>query len=77
MSVRAKRIRSSPSRDHLLAEVMRRCFQQLAQHLDARKHFDDAHQDLRLLKADELLALYEAVFGVTDLIDKPDTQSPI
>ena len=29
-----------PSRDHLLAEVMRRCFQQFAQHLDARKHFD-------------------------------------
>ena len=38
-----------PSRDHLLAEVMRRCFQQFAQHLDARKHFDDAHQDLESL----------------------------
>jgi AcrR family transcriptional regulator len=38
-----------PSRDHLLAEVMRRCFQQFAQHLDARKHFDDPHQDLESL----------------------------
>jgi len=28
---------------------MRRCFQQLAQHLDARKHFDDPHQDLESL----------------------------
>ena len=38
-----------PSRDHLLAEVMRRCFQQFAQHLDAREHFDDAYQDLESL----------------------------
>ena len=38
-----------PSRDHLLAEVMRRCFQQFAQHLDGRKHFDDPHQDLESL----------------------------
>jgi AcrR family transcriptional regulator len=38
-----------PSRDHLLAEVMRRCFQQFAQHLDARKHFDEPHQDLESL----------------------------
>ena len=38
-----------PSRDHLLAEVMRRSFRQFAQHLDARKHFDDAHQDLESL----------------------------
>ena len=38
-----------PSRDHLLAEVMRRCFQQFAQHLDARKHFDDPHRDLESL----------------------------
>lgn len=38
-----------PSRDHLLAEVMRRCFQQFAQHLDAREHFDDAHRDLESL----------------------------
>ena len=38
-----------PSRDHLLAEVMRRSFQQFAQHLDAREHFDDAYQDLESL----------------------------
>ena len=38
-----------PSRDHLLAEVMRRSFQQFAQHLDAREHFDDPLQDLESL----------------------------
>jgi AcrR family transcriptional regulator len=35
-----------PSRDHLLAEVMRRCFEGFAAHLDAREHFDDPQQDL-------------------------------
>jgi AcrR family transcriptional regulator len=34
------------SRDHLLAEVVRRSFEQFAQHLDAREHFDDPLQDL-------------------------------
>jgi AcrR family transcriptional regulator len=38
-----------PSRDHLLAEVMRRCFQRFAAHLDARPHFDDPEQDLESL----------------------------
>ena len=38
-----------PSRDHLLAEVMRRSFQQFAQHLDAREHCDDPFQDLESL----------------------------
>jgi AcrR family transcriptional regulator len=38
-----------PSRDHLLAEVMRRSFQQFAQHLDAREHFDEPYQDLESL----------------------------
>ena len=38
-----------PSRDHLLAEVMRRCFEQFAAHLDAREHFADPHQDLESL----------------------------
>ena len=38
-----------PSRDHLLAEVMRCSFQQFAQHLDARVHFDDAQKDLESL----------------------------
>jgi AcrR family transcriptional regulator len=38
-----------PSRDHLLAEVMRRCFQRFAAHLDARQPFDDPAQDLESL----------------------------
>ncbi len=38
-----------PSRDHLLAEVMRRCFRQFAAHLDARARFDDPAQDLESL----------------------------
>lgn len=38
-----------PSRDHLLAEVMRRCFQRFAQYLDTRTHFDDPERDLRSL----------------------------
>ena len=38
-----------PSRDHLLAEVMRRCFQRFAAHLDARVHHEDAAADLEAL----------------------------
>lgn len=38
-----------PSRDHLLAEVMRRCFQRFAAHLDARPRHDDPAQDLESL----------------------------
>ncbi len=38
-----------PSRDHLLAEVMRRCFQRFAAHLDARERFDEPAQDLESL----------------------------
>lgn len=38
-----------PSRDHLLSEVMRRCFQGFAAHLDARTRFDDPEQDLESL----------------------------
>jgi AcrR family transcriptional regulator len=38
-----------PSRDHLLAEVMRRCFQRFAAYLDARPRFDDPVQDLESL----------------------------
>lgn len=37
------------SRDHLLAEVMRRCFEGFAAHLDARHHFEDPEQDLESL----------------------------
>jgi AcrR family transcriptional regulator len=37
------------SRDHLLAEVMRRCFQRFAAHLDAREHFDAPADDLASL----------------------------
>ncbi len=38
-----------PSRDHLLAEVMRRCFERFARHLDARERFDDPQADLASL----------------------------
>jgi len=38
-----------PSRDHLLAEVMRRCFETFAAHLDGRRHFDDPRADLESL----------------------------
>jgi AcrR family transcriptional regulator len=38
-----------PSRDHLLSEVMRRCFQRFAQHLDSRARFEDPAQDLESL----------------------------
>lgn len=38
-----------PSRDHLLAEVLRRCLEQFAEHLDARRHFDDPYRDLESL----------------------------
>ena len=38
-----------PSRDHLLAEVMRRCFQRFAAHLDARPRHDDPERDLESL----------------------------
>jgi AcrR family transcriptional regulator len=41
--------RHYPSRDHLLAEVMRRCFQRFATHLDARPRFDDPQLDLESL----------------------------
>jgi AcrR family transcriptional regulator len=35
-----------PSRDHLLAEVIRRCFENFARDLDAREHHDDPEADL-------------------------------
>ena len=38
-----------PSRDHLLSEVMRRCFQRFAAHLDDRPRFADPAQDLESL----------------------------
>jgi AcrR family transcriptional regulator len=38
-----------PSRDHLLAEVMRRCFQRFAAYLDARPRANDPRQDLEAL----------------------------
>lgn len=38
-----------PSRDHLLAEVMRRCFQSFAENLDARERFDDPTMELNAL----------------------------
>jgi AcrR family transcriptional regulator len=41
--------RHYPSRDHLLAEVMRRCFESFAQSLDDRERFDDPSADLHSL----------------------------
>lgn len=38
-----------PSRDHLLAEVMRRCFERFAHHLDTRERFEDPQADLASL----------------------------
>lgn len=38
-----------PSRDHLLAEVMRRCFSSFAQSLDARPRHDEPDKDLESL----------------------------
>lgn len=38
-----------PSRDHLLAEVVRRCFVRFAEHLDRRKRFDAPEKDLESL----------------------------
>jgi AcrR family transcriptional regulator len=38
-----------PSRDHLLAEVMRRCFERFAEHLDARPRFAAPEADLESL----------------------------
>ena len=41
--------RHYPSRDHLLAEVMRRCYEQFAHHLDARQRDPDPHLELHSL----------------------------
>lgn len=38
-----------PSKDHLLAEVVRRCFEQFSRYLDSRQHFDMPHEDLASL----------------------------
>ena len=38
-----------PSREHLLAEVVRRCFESFAQYLDGRVHADDPQVELRAL----------------------------
>lgn len=41
--------RHYPSRDHLLAEVMRRCFEHFSRHLDARARSDDPRAELESL----------------------------
>ena len=41
--------RHFPTREHLLAEVMRRCYAQFAEHLQARAPQPDAHADLHAL----------------------------
>lgn len=60
-----------PSRDHLLTEVMRRCFQRFAAYLDARPHHDDPALDLESLGlkymayAREHPLEYRLMFGTT------------
>ena len=69
-----------PSRDHLLAEVMRRCFQRFAAYLDARDRFEDPAQDLESLGvqylsyAQEHPLEYRLMFSTTwpDSAEKPD-----
>jgi AcrR family transcriptional regulator len=41
--------RHFPTREHLLAEVMRRCYAQLAEHLQDRPSTSDPHADLHAL----------------------------
>ena len=47
------------SRDHLLAEVMARCFQRFAEHLDAREHFEAPEDDLASLGRQYLAYAHE------------------
>jgi AcrR family transcriptional regulator len=60
-----------PSRDHLLTEVMRRCFQGFAAYLDSRAHFDDPREDLESLGLQYLAYArqhpleYRLMFGTT------------
>jgi AcrR family transcriptional regulator len=42
------------SRDHLLAEIMRRCFADFAEHLDKRGDLPDLEQDLRAMGCEYL-----------------------
>lgn len=69
-----------PSRDHLLAEVMRRCFERFAANLDARPRFDDPAQDLESLGVQYLRYAqrhpleYRLMFSTTwpDAAEQPD-----
>jgi AcrR family transcriptional regulator len=69
-----------PSRDHLLSEVMRRCFQGFAQYLDSRDRFDDPEKDLESLGKQYLSYAhdhpleYRLMFSTTwpDSADEPD-----
>lgn len=69
-----------PSRDHLLAEVIRRCFNQFTQALNARERFDAPIEDMRSLGASYLgYALahpleYRLMFGTPwpDVAAHPD-----
>jgi AcrR family transcriptional regulator len=38
-----------PSRDHILAEIVKRCFEDFARHLDAQSHAGDAHARLHAM----------------------------
>lgn len=69
-----------PSRDHLLAEVIRRCFQRFAAGLSARERDADPMRDLRNLGRQYLLLAlqhpleYKLMFGTPwpDTADHPD-----
>lgn len=51
--------RHFPSRDHLLAEVVRRTYEDFARHLDDRRHYDDPYEDLGAI-GDAYLSYAEA-----------------
>jgi AcrR family transcriptional regulator len=48
-----------PSRDHLLSEVMRRCFQGFAEHLDSRPRYEEPERDLESLGLQYLAYAHE------------------
>jgi len=64
-----------PSRDHLLAEVVRRCFEGFAAHLDARQHVDDPEQDLQALGVQYLSYARDHPLEYRLMFDTPWPQS--
>ncbi|CAH0355027.1 TetR/AcrR family transcriptional regulator [Aquabacterium sp. CECT 9606] len=64
-----------PSRDHLLAEVMGRCLQRFAAHLDARGQFEDPKEDLAALGRQYLSYARDHVLEYRLMFDTPWPQS--